>query len=476
MFRLTIGFILLLIYWTESKGQIINLSKNWKYIPIDEKLYQKVALNSSNLNENIKLLFEIQDKNKSSLIGAEAQALIAQKCLVLKLYFCSYNYSLKIINDFPGTMPSYLALETLKKLLETVNFIDLDVETILSKGGFTDAPESLIGILNFYLFRHNTKLGFKHWANANIKGIPRNDYWYQKYQFLVAIDLVRKKQPHEAKKILQSITKSIDNYPELLARVNHQIARINFELKDYDGAESIYSKLVTAPREYGRALIERAWIRYLKKDYAIALGMIHSLKIPSLSQSQHPDQYKLQILILRDLCYFSEIKNIADEFKSKYENALSLIESGDDLTKSVELLNIVFQKAQWLPWAELISQIRTEKIELLSKLGHNSIIESSLLPQYELTEERLKKQLQLSLKSSLETVAEELLEVREQINLLEYLAGLDRIRPKVFHKKVKAEEIEKYAITKIYWPQTTEFWRSEINNIKVLISDRCQGD
>ncbi len=476
MLRTKIYFLLVTFYTYILSGQTIRPMSNWKYVPIDEKLYQKMNVDSSDPVDDIEVLFDIQDKNKSSLTGAEAQALLGKRCLKLKLYYCSYFYSLKVINNFPGSMPSYLALENLNTLLAVVNYNDLDLEIILSKGGFVEVPGSLMGMINYYLLRHNLKLGFKNWAIANKKTLQSgDDFWLQKYQFLKAIDLVRLKRPAEAKRLMLEILKKTAAYPDLDARVNHQIARLNFELKDFDGADKIYSKLVSNPREYGRAMIERAWIRYLKKDYAVALGMMHSLKMPSLAQSQHPDQYKLQMLILRDLCYFSEVKKVAAEFHKKYEGAFSIIESGKELITSVELLNLVFQKAQWLPWAELITQIRAEKDQVKSILGHIKNLTGSLIPQYDFAEGQLKEQLKMLLKAPLEEVAEELLETREQINLLEYLADLDKIRPKTLGKNVRAEQIDKFAIKKIYWPQTTEYWRSEVNNIKVLISDRCQG-
>lgn len=469
-------FPMVLAFTLPSWSQTLRAIKDWKYIPVDEQLYQRISKNEMDARGNFLTLFEIQEKNKSSLTGAEAQALLAKTCLNLKWYFCAYHFSLEVISNFPGSMPSYLALETSRKLLENTNFYDSEIESIFSKGGFVEIPESSLGMTNFYLLRYNLRLGFTQWAKANKASMDAPDFWKEKFKFLAAIDQVRQMSLLEAKESLLEIASKTKDHPEFNSRVNHQIARLKFELKDFEGAEEIYSKLVPSRREYGRALIERAWIRYLKRDFAIALGMLHSLMAPSLAHSQHPDQFKLQMLILRDLCYFSEIKKVAENFRQKYEMTFAIIESGADLSESTELLNLVFQKAQWLPWAELISQIRTEKSEIQQQFSKEPKVISPLQSLYNRAENQLRTQVKTLLKEPLNTVARELLETREQVNLLEYLAGLDKIRPKDLRQKVKAEEIENFAIDKIYWPQTTEYWPSEINNIKVLISDRCQGE
>lgn len=459
-----------------ARAQSLRPIKDWKYIPVDETFYQNIMTGIDDPVEKLEKSFVTYDKNKSSLIGAEALAIVGQTCLQLKWYFCSYSSSLKVMSNFPGSNPAFLASETLRKTLESVNFFDADVEITLSKGGFTEIPENSSSMANFYLLRHNMRLNFQSWAKINRQSISEDSFWNSKFRFLQGIEQVKNLSLLQAKDTLNQVANEVKSYPEFSSRVLHQIARLKFELKDYDGAEEIYANLVPSPREYGRALIERAWIRYLKKDYAIALGMLHTLKAPSLAHSQHPDQYKLQMLILRELCYFSEISRVAKEFNRKYEQSFEIIESGADLSESPDLVNLVFQTAQWLPWAELITQIRSEKTEIEKALAKNKRLASALTDDYQQKENQLRSQLKALLKEPLEDVARELLEIREQINLLEYLAGLDKIRPKDLKQKVKAEEIEKFAIEKIYWPQTTEFWRSEMNNIKVLISDRCQGE
>lgn len=349
------------------------------------------------------------------------------------------------------------------------------MENIFSKGGFVEMPEHLMDMASFFVLKSNLRMDFDSWSRRELKNLKPPQFWYYRLQFYKAIDLVKRRKIIQAQEMLIDIVKNTADYPEFRARVSHQLARLKFELRDFNGSEEIYSQLIASPREYGRALTERAWIRYLKKDYAIALGMIHTLKAPSLHQSQHPSQYKLQMIILRELCYFSEVVNVAKEFNAYYDKTFKLIESGQDLTENTELLNLVFQKAPWLPWAELISQIRKERAEVKDKVSTGSNEVQVFLSTYNYAENQLRTQLKVLLKEPLEEVARELLEIREQINLLEYLSNLDKIRPKELSKKVRADEIENFAIEKMYWPQKNEYWRSEMNNIKVLISDKCTG-
>ena len=90
-------------------------------------------------------------------------------------------------------------------------------------------------------------------------------------------------------------------------------------------------------------------------------------------------------------------------------------------------------------------------------------------------EKLIRMRLDYLLEERVRDVAQELLDVEEQISFVEYISRLDAL--KLLEERAgrvyEPEVISKLRFEKIYWPWTGEFWLDEVNNYTTLISSRC---
>jgi hypothetical protein len=140
-------------------------------------------------------------------------------------------------------------------------------------------------------------------------------------------------------------------------------------------------------------------------------------------------------------------------------------------------MRIVLQQSDVQPLADLVSDLNTERNSPNPNLKKYSGKFPSLWNSMAIYEEEVRGRLNHLLRDRLRAAAEMLLEVADQVKLIDYVSGLDefRLRQAFEQRSYRPEEIEYFAIDKLFWPVRKEFWWEEMGNYQVRISDRCGG-
>jgi len=261
-----------------------------------------------------------------------------------------------------------------------------------------------------------------------------------------------------------------------------QWARLQFEKGLFQKAYDTYSSLKQlSVREQGQVQLERAWSKFYLKDYSKALGLLTALRSPYYLPAITPERYILEMLSYKELCHYEMITKIGLEFKRKFKKTMKRIKDRKSLFNDRLLFNMSAARGRLQLTSDLIGQIRTE-YKLLKKLDFNKGLKTRLLSKHLKMDKRLRLELDQSIQKEVRVVANELLDYKEQINFLEYVAKIDLLRVvrEGENRAYTSEKVKFLTFEKIYWPVVKkfgrqEFWRDEFEDYKMLISSRCES-
>lgn len=457
-------------------GQVYEGVASWRYVPVDAIFWDKAeGLRQKKDFIGLLSLSEEKAKNtKAELEQAEAQYAMAVACLGLEYTFCAYEFSMALIKKNPGSMPATAALFVLEELVQQEAVVDDDIQRVLNVGNFTEVPEALLPMVLYYVFKDNRRKNLKEWQQENYRRIPEKTYWRTKLNFYKILNLVKVGKPSQAEKDLQALEKVSERYPKFRERIRLQRARLFYQMGQYKEADAIYLGFLSQSREFGKILLERAWVKYFQKDYSVALGMIESLKSSYFRGATHPEQYILAMVTYRDLCHYEAVIEVHKEFQEVYKPWIEHLKEQKPFFENRALLTMVLLQAQNIPLGNMIGRIRLEA-EKMKLAKFSETLKKKFEDLYTAGEGRWKDFASQFLNNDLKAASVDFLDFVEQAKLLDYISGLDqhRVKGRFENREYKAPQAEKYAIQKLFWPVSGEYWWSEVNSYRVLASDRC---
>lgn len=479
---LLIYFFFCLVIAIRSYGQESTAVDGWRYIPQNEKLYNRIG-ELVNLNKYYQAIQEswavYTDKKKDSLGKMEAKLFLAQNLWNVDLKAIAIEYYKEIIKDVPGTFISQQALLELSKNLPLIPYYQKDIQNLLNRGAFKEVPTGVDSMIQYFVALDNfEKTEFK-WALESLKKIDPESYWGQNIEFFKGIEFVKNNELQKAEAAFSLLIDRESTHAVVRQKSILQRARVYFELKQYEKSEREYLKYESHGRDTGRVLYERALSSFYQKKYAFSLGLLESLKSENFKTSFNPDQVILEMMIYRELCHYPTVKKIASEYEVRYKFLINHFKSGQDLSKSQVIKRIIFQNSRFKDSADLVNRLRLEQRDL--KLKHGALdtaFVKVLANEIKIYEKNYSEIIDKEVQSYLKPTAEYFMEKSEEVRLLEYVSGLDEYRIKnIFEsREYKSENSEREkSYDTLYWPVSKEYWWEEFRNYQVLLGDRCNG-
>ncbi|MBX2986983.1 MAG: hypothetical protein KF802_03710 [Bdellovibrionaceae bacterium] len=462
-----------------ASAQNFQAIANWRYLPLQEEFFrqtEELGAKGEDL-EVVELALRQRDKRKGTSEEGEARVVLAQACVRMKMPYCAFHFALKTAQDFPGSMPSLKALEILEGRIKAFPFVEKDVQRLINSGSFKDVPDVLVPMVSYYVALDNSDKKLTPWIDASVKKIGEANYWRWRWSYLSALEDARRKTAMDGLKRLEALEIETGSEPRLQAQIRLQIARLKFELTDYDAALKIYESLPLQDRTSGQILRERAWVHFARKDYAETLGLLQSLKAPTFQQAMDPDVFFLEMLALRSLCHFESVKKPAADFRKIYNASIEHIRARKPLSDNVGLSRMSFMRTSLDPYVQTVSQIREER-RLLESSALAKPFQNELKGIYDRAEKSLREDAEILLRDSQSQEAQRLLEMADQVQLVEYLSGLDAYRIRQGYEKddYTAATAERGDYKTLFWPvRDDEYWLDELRNYRVLANDRCSG-
>ncbi|MCB0367161.1 MAG: hypothetical protein KDD68_17305 [Bdellovibrionales bacterium] len=471
-----------------TSGKSVDLSeafkeeeqKPYEYQPADPVFWTKIQ---SQLGENNQVAVVIEAAKQEDAMGSstpeggEAQLAMAIGLMEKRLYFASFHLLTKLVQERIGTNVGEAALHQLGRLTQESLFDEFALIQLLSRNEFASLHPDVESFVSYYKGLELMQLGFTEWANVHMSRIKKDSYWDYLLKYWTAIGEVSRDRPENAIKIFQTLLEVPNLHPALFEKTALQYARLVFEQGDFITASAIYNNLgVKAVREIGRLNLERAWVLYYMKDYSTAMGVLTSLQSPYFEPSLTFERHILEMIIYRELCHYKAVESVAQRFRFDFHNSLKTIRKREPLRHEKKLFNMAVLDMEVQNLANLIDQMRAEKIALAEYNWGQFSFYKPILDEYDRMDKILQSRIDIELEDKARFAANELLDAEEQVLFLEYTSRLDELRiRRGDDRKYQAEDISYVTFEKIYWPADGEFWWDEMPDYKMLISSRC-GD
>jgi hypothetical protein len=254
---------------------------------------------------------------------SKAEYYLAQSLNKLGLGFSSFFYYGQIIKAGPTHPYYYKAIEGAVAVTEQSRDEVLG-PNVLNKAyndQFGRLPPEVLAKINYYIALLGYRGGKYDEAEQFLRGVPPESSAYPQAQFLVAL-LQQRKDQEQAVKTFRSILaiegaryRDLENLKEL---THLALGRSLYALQRYAEASQQYDQLPRFSRHWDEALFEGAYADLLNDDPGGALGKLHSLHSPHLSDEFAPESQNLAAIIYHQYCLYPQVREVISRFNREY--------------------------------------------------------------------------------------------------------------------------------------------------------------
>ncbi len=376
----------------------------------------------------------------------------------------------------PELLPDALqALEVLSRKVPIDQ--DLIFKDLIYDTSFGFIREDLRGFIEYIQGLLDYRNGFIQWGQLHFQRIDKGSYYYYKARYVQAVYELVKFQLEESLKIFEEIMASDFEQADVINKTRQSVARILFEQKKFDEAYQMYERIDSPVEKQASVFLEEAWAKYYQKDFRRAMGLLYALEAPAFYRYFNPEKFLIKALIYKNLCHYNVAKDAVAEYRQHYGEAVEAIYNRVDMDQNEILLDAALQDPALIEMSEFGGLLDTEMGRLAdysADWGENGLLDH-LNRIYELKIKDTNRRLKMKLDRAIRSVAEDLLEFEEQMNLLEYEIGLS------IYKRIKGTPTQKEASKQsvpssgpqVYYAFDGEFWNDELHDFRFFIEDRC---
>jgi hypothetical protein len=253
--------------------------------------------------------------------GFEAEYFLAQSLARLGQGFSAFYHYGQIIEAGPGH-PYYLEAiegavdETLKSRDEVLG------PNVLSKAynpEFRRLPPQVLAKVDYLIALLRFRAGKYEEAEGLLREAPSAGNASPQARYLEGL-LQQRKAPLEAVQTLRSIL-ALDGRPDLadLKELTHlALGRSLYGLQRFAEASREYGQLPRFSRHWDEALFEGAYADLMNDDPGGALGKLHGLHSPHLSDEFAPESLNLRAVIYHQRCLYPQVREVIADFNREY--------------------------------------------------------------------------------------------------------------------------------------------------------------
>lgn len=415
------------------------------------------------------------EKSIKTIEGAEAHLVCVESLIAAGYPLAASELGLVLIDRHPGSRPTLHALIALEKAFHDSHMDAGRWQAAVQSLSVPDATADVRSMIQYFRALRLIRMKFDSWANKSLAQVDKNSYWGRRLNFYDGILEAEAGHTDKAIEMYQDILKSSNGPAWFTNTVKLQLARLHFHKKEWDKADELYKTYTSDSRDYGAALLDRAWIEYHRQQYSKALGLLTVLKSSFFANVKNPERFLLSVLIYRKLCQFDDVKNMVKEFEAEYKPTITGLEAHRPMRQDDLLLGLTLSYGRLQEPADLVAQIRQERDQWKKQARSSNALDQFLAKTYDLQEKQIRTRLEFDNREILRANAEKILKVRDQLKVIDYLADLEKLRPKnAFAHQTYADAQEgNKDLEKLYWPHKTEFWWDEMNGYRVLATDNC---
>jgi hypothetical protein len=253
----------------------------------------------------------------------KAEYYLAQSLNKLGYGFGSFFYYGQIVKAGPAHPYYYKAIEGAVAVIEQYRdeVLGPNVLNRAYNDQFGRLPPEVLSKINYYIALLGYRAGKYDEAEQFLKGVPPESAAYPQAQYLTGL-LLQRKQPEQAVKVFRGILGMEGaKYRDLndLKELTHlALGRTLYAMQKYAEASASYDALPRFSRHWDEALFEGAYADLLADDPGAALGKLHGLHSPHLSDQFVPESLNLTAIIYHQRCLYPQVREVIARFSAEY--------------------------------------------------------------------------------------------------------------------------------------------------------------
>ncbi len=267
--------------------------------------------------------FQVEEGSTVEDNRFKAEYYLAQSLNKLGLGFSSFFYYGQIIKAGPSHPYYFKAIEGAVAVSEAYRDEILG-PNVLNKNyndQFSRLPPETLSRINYYIALLGFRAGKYGEAEQFLLGVPPESSAYAQAQYLTGL-VQQRRDPEKAIKTFRGILAlEGTRYRELesVKEVAHlALGRTLYGQHQYEQSAAEYSKLPRFSRHWDEALFEGAYADLLNDDPGSALGKLHSLHSPHLSDEFAPESQNLAAIIYHQNCLYPQVRQVIGRFNRDY--------------------------------------------------------------------------------------------------------------------------------------------------------------
>ena len=267
--------------------------------------------------------FEVSEKGTSRDNRIKAEYYLAQSLSRLGQGFGAFFYYQQVIGQGSQHPYYYKAIEGAVSVLEQSGDEVLG-PNVLAKAyspDFSRLPPDVFAKVNYYLALLSYRGGKYDEAEQLLKSSSAGNTNRAQALYLEGL-LQQRKAPRDALQTFREILAlQGGNYRDLagVKELAHlALGRSLYALQRFAEASSEYAQLPRFSRHWDEALFEGAYADLMNDDAGAALGRLHGLHSPHLSDEFAPESLNLTAVIYHQRCLYPQVREVIAQFNGEY--------------------------------------------------------------------------------------------------------------------------------------------------------------
>ncbi len=411
---------------------------------------------------------------------AWAQFFLARSLIELGLRHAGAVYLARIARERTNPQVLPKALATLQELTDLPHDEVLIDEQVFGALDLGFLPEEISGYAHYQQGLVDLRVGNERWANTHFSKLPEAGAEASRAKFALLVTRLKSLKRDVPKEVIDDFLELAKDEKLTQDARNDAIlavARLRYELKDFNGAFEAYNLVKLPALDPGRATLylEEAWTRYNLGQIHAAMGILTTLDAPSFRDEFLPDKYLLRAFIYRDLCYYLPAKRAAKELTRRFADSIEAIRDREDLSRDPRLLRAASSHGATKRSRKFFESLELES-ELLGRFAgtFGDRMFSYMTRLYDLARAESTRVYDERLRNSVRSEADKLLRAAEQVRLMEYEVGLKLYeRVKRGSKLVALVEEPKLEQKQVAFRFVNEYWNDELRDYRFSLRSRC---
>jgi len=388
----------------------------------------------------------------------------------------------------PALLP--VAIEGLQQLVERgVHDDELIVSGYLASADLAALPAGLMAFVDYHAGLDSLRRGERSWADQRFAKIGRASPYAWRVRYVRAVDLVAARDLDQAQQALEAMLTDADDPnregPATLAPlpsdlrndVERSLARLHFERGRWEQALVLYDRVRARTPTDASLLLEMAWTHFYHGETRRALGLLVALDAPAFASLIAPERFLLEAMCLRRLCQFEPARAAAVRLRGRYAAVYAGIETGRPLLENAPLVRAAELDPRARAIAQLEAELAREARRIKSELGEGLEPElvASLDELYRRGLDEIGRRKSERLQAAVAELAEELLLARDDVRFTTHELAVALLRGRMRPEGPRERDVGGLGASdgKVVYRFVGEYWKDELDDLLVLVEDRC---